>query len=311
MNQIAIVTAGELPEPSTIGHPLLVKFIARSRQSQVHRGANIAATLACFDLDADTALAPFHRLGDGLTTTDDFYLHADPVSLYADMSRVFITGWGAAGISMDDVKQLSEAVKAYFERDGLSIETPGFQRWYLRLPGDDFCGFPGPHEALGSDIGVLIPDTSEVTPWKLRLNECQMLLHQLPVNVRLRAQGHTGINSLWFWGGGRLPPENDACVLTLGESVLLRGLREWSGCDVADDLDGVLNHEGPEEVLLELDADPEKMMNCLESKVLPALLKRLSKGTLQRIRLTTHRQDFELVRKDWRPSLRRLLPWMN
>jgi hypothetical protein len=37
------------------------------------------------------------------------------------------------------------------------------------------------------------------------MNELQMLLHDHPVNIAREARGEPAINSLWFWGGGKLP----------------------------------------------------------------------------------------------------------
>jgi hypothetical protein len=50
--------------------------------------------------------------------------------------------------------------------------------------------------AGGADRGV----------WLRLQSEAQMLLHDHPVNRERAARGWPPLNSLWFWGGGALPP---------------------------------------------------------------------------------------------------------
>jgi hypothetical protein len=46
---------------------------------------------------------------------------------------------------------------------------------------------------------------SPIAPWRHAINEAQMVLHAHPVNQARQAAGQPVVNSLWPWGGGRLP----------------------------------------------------------------------------------------------------------
>ena len=40
---------------------------------------------------------------------------------------------------------------------------------------------------------------------RMLLNEVQVLLHQHPLNAARQTRGLPPVNSVWFWGAGRLP----------------------------------------------------------------------------------------------------------
>jgi hypothetical protein len=57
-----------------------------------------------------------------------------------------------------------------------------------------------------------------------------VLLHQHPLNAQRRERGLPPINSLWFWGGGRLPSRvSSAWQGVIGEDLLLLALAKRAG----------------------------------------------------------------------------------
>jgi hypothetical protein len=54
-------------------------------------------------------------------------------------------------------------------------------------------------------VHPLLPQGADRKAWHTRLNEIQILLHTSPVNAAREARGVLPANSVWFWGGGRLP----------------------------------------------------------------------------------------------------------
>jgi hypothetical protein len=67
------------------------------------------------------------------------------------------------------------------------------------------------------------------------MNEIQILLHSSTVNVEREKEGKLPVNSLWFWGSGRLPritPVTWTCVWS-NEPVSL-SLAKLSGTPAAD-----------------------------------------------------------------------------
>jgi hypothetical protein len=47
------------------------------------------------------------------------------------------------------------------------------------------------------------------------MSEAQILLHNHPLNAERAARGAAAVNSLWFWGGGRLPTTVRASVASV------------------------------------------------------------------------------------------------
>lgn len=98
--------------------------------------------------------------------------------------------------------------------------------WHVRLPTEaPLPNFATPEQALGEDLFEHLPQGADGRRWRVLINEVQVLLHQHPLNAERRTRGLPPINSLWLWGGGRLP----AVVRTtlagvIGDDVLLGAL---------------------------------------------------------------------------------------
>ena len=83
---------------------------------------------------------------------------------------------------------------------------------------------------MGRRVDPLLPHGPDARRWHGRFNETQMLLHEHPVNQRRESRGEPAINSVWFWGGGRLPaPAISRRGKIWADDPLLRGLALWSG----------------------------------------------------------------------------------
>ncbi|OHC69698.1 MAG: hypothetical protein A3H93_09770 [Rhodocyclales bacterium RIFCSPLOWO2_02_FULL_63_24] len=83
------------------------------------------------------------------------------------------------------------------------LEVISPQSWNLRLT----TGAP-PFEPLPEAAGraaAALPLDAAYAPWRHAISEAQMLLHTHPVNQARETAGLPPVNSLWPWGGGRLP----------------------------------------------------------------------------------------------------------
>jgi hypothetical protein len=81
------------------------------------------------------------------------------------------------------------------------VVSPG--HWNLRLHAEA-PAFQALPEAAGRAASPL-PLDADYAAWRHALNEAQMVLHAHPVNQVRTAAGKPAVNSLWPWGGGRLP----------------------------------------------------------------------------------------------------------
>ncbi|MEO8461493.1 MAG: phosphoglycerate mutase, partial [Dokdonella sp.] len=67
--------------------------------------------------------------------------------------------------------------------------------------------FSAPDDALGDDLKLHLPAGEPGKRWRNLLNDCQILLHNHPINAMRNSRGAAAVNSLWFWGAGVLPSD--------------------------------------------------------------------------------------------------------
>ena len=291
-------------KPSTA----FVRFLSRSRHNK-HRKISVRELLfQKFGLSDKQGAAPFNMLGDGLEPGNKYCIHADPVCLYVDLARVFITWWGATGLSNSELADLTSELQSHFQSEGMQLLIPGKDRWYLSGTGLMEAGFPAPEDALGRDIGELLPTGPGSDFWKTRLNECQMILHRNPVNERLTSDGQPAINSVWFWGGGILPevPDWPMPSVVPGADNLLQGLAQWAGVHTVDTVEEMFADEIQTEGLIVLSPgkDRGRALEDLQA-LISSLLDALKCGQIERITLLGSQNSLHLGRKDWRAFWRR------
>jgi len=181
-----------------------------------------------------TALAAGEMPGDAS------WLRADPVHLRADRDRLVLVPNEAFMLSMDEAQALARALRPLLEgRCTLHPLRPG--TWCLRGEGLEGAGRRAPIDLAGADVDAHLPDRR----WHPLLTEIQMALYDHPVNTERERRGEPVVNSLWLWGGGRLPPSakgswhsvsaEDPVSLGLARLAQLRhrgtgaGAAEWLG----------------------------------------------------------------------------------
>jgi hypothetical protein len=198
------IVADELPPT-----PVLARLLGRADRLPGGESDPLAALLGRFGVDSDAddlPSAPFCRLGEGGEPGGEgFLMHADPVHLRADRDRLLLFDARHLGVTADEAEALVDTFNTHFAQDGLRLEAPGPQRWYLHLPRPPRIRTHPLHAAVGRGIAGLLPQGEERASWAGLLNEVQMLFHHAQVNARREAEGRPTVNGVWPWGGGRFP----------------------------------------------------------------------------------------------------------
>jgi len=140
----------------------------------------------------------------------EYVLRVEPVTLKADLTRVIMTGHGMDHLAERAQREIADSVKAVLRQEGLVLQADPSQHWTVTLADHPGFEFPTLHQALGADIADVMPGQPEARNWRRLANEIQMALHATEANNRLREHGLPEINSVWFWGGGRLPAPVDS-----------------------------------------------------------------------------------------------------
>ena len=151
------------------------------------------------------------------------WLRADPVFWQADLSTARLMAWGNLGLSPEEAGSLADSLRPAFDERGLEFEVLGPHAWCLGLPeGVAWPAFTHPLDALGDDAYGHLPSGPAMRPLRSLLGEVQVMLHQHPVNIERASAGLPPVNSLWFWGVGRLPERVQAsarAVFSLDDEV--------------------------------------------------------------------------------------------
>lgn len=142
-------------------------------------------------------------------TAGGHWLRADPVTLRAGLTQVYLTGLGFPDYTADEQAQIAEAASAEFAQGGLELKFGWLQHWVVRVPDAPGFEFTPPALLVGSDVAEHLPAAPAARPWRRLMNDLQVVLHNHPVNVRRRQMGREVVNGVWFWGAGQLPPRPD------------------------------------------------------------------------------------------------------
>lgn len=224
-----------LPSQEQPSFKLLNWFFARAKESQIPVSGFYPMLFHLFgitkDSQSDYPVAALTHLIDSGENDSEWHLRCDPASIQADMDRLVLMGHGSLGLSETDTQQLLNIINVHVQQDGWQIEALSVDRWYVKGTKKLQVSTTPPLEALAKDIKHDLPTGPDGPYWCSLMNECQMLLHDVPLNEERQAKGLLSINSLWFWGGGVLP-ETTVCPydVVYGNDPLLAGLAQHAGC---------------------------------------------------------------------------------
>ena len=178
----------------------------------------------------DLPVAAVTRILDMGVVDSEWWFRADPVHLVARRDGLVLVPGGLLDLPLDEAQRLCEELGQHYEAEGWLLRAPHPWRWYLRPPRVPDVQTTPLALAVGHDVHACLPTGNEARSWHTLLNEMQILLHAARVNAEREQRGAPSINSLWFWGGGRVPrvTASDFDFLWTDE-VVAQGLSRLSG----------------------------------------------------------------------------------
>jgi hypothetical protein len=194
--------------PATPPHtPALLRLLARADREPLAADGYEARLFAQFGIapepGQDLPVAAVARVADMGVVDREWWLRADPVHL--EPRRDGLVLYAGLDLSPDEAEQLVAELNEALAADGWLLKAPHPERWYLKPPAAPAMTTTPLAAVVGRDIHPLLPQGPDGKSWHTRLNEIQILLHTSPVNAAREAHGRLPANSVWFWGGGRLP----------------------------------------------------------------------------------------------------------
>lgn len=208
---------------------LLEKFLSRAEAAPA--ASETAVLERYFGLaPGELAVAALERLADtGLRDTACWW-RADPAHLAPDRDQLVMLPQAFLAPTSREMQQIAQTINHYCSADGFKLETPRPERGYLRVSSEWQCLTWDPRRVAGRAVTEFMPAGRDENAVRKFMTEIQMLLHAHPVNQAREACGQPAINSLWLWGGGRLPEQVAQAPARIITSLpLVRGLAKLAG----------------------------------------------------------------------------------
>jgi hypothetical protein len=182
--------------------PAFTTLLGRGRLRPVPAGSTAAFLGAATGLGAPIPAAALRWFELREHPGDTDWLCLDPVRLSFHERSLIVDDPQRLALSAEEAAALAVALAPTFAPLGqLEVLSPG--RWNLRLATAALV-FRDLPDAIGR-AALPLPLDAPYAQWRQALNEAQMVLHAHPVNRAREAAGLPVVNSLWPWGGGRLP----------------------------------------------------------------------------------------------------------
>jgi len=160
----------------------------------------------------DLPVAAVTRLYDMGVADNEWWIRADPVHLVTRRDGLILVPGDLVDLELNEAQALCEELARNYAAEGWLLRAPHPWRWYLRPPQVPDIQTTPLSLVAGRDIHACLPTGPEGRAWHTLLNEMQILLHSSQINAERERRGALAINSLWFWGGGRLPAVKGAGV---------------------------------------------------------------------------------------------------
>ena len=214
-NQLTLYIPGifDLPggnQPSVGSLRALETLLVRSEQKISHATTGYENGLFSLfgihaDENSDLPVAAITRMNDMGVIDNDWWIRADPVNLSLDRERLVLIDAQRLGITQEQANRLVGEIMEVFKGDGWLLKAPCPDRWYLKPPKNHNITTSPLSQIIGQDVHPYLPKGPDSKVWHTTLNEIQIILHASNVNSEREQGGKLPVNSLWFWGGGRLP----------------------------------------------------------------------------------------------------------
>ncbi|MHB8679854.1 MAG: phosphoglycerate mutase [Rudaea sp.] len=250
-----------LPEFKRLAHkPPLPLWLARGDRLAAAKPGREVALRACFEYIGKTLpVAALTRSLDAGDAAGSTWVRADPAYALADAVTARLMACGDLGLTHKESDELTRALRPLFGDAGFPLEAPRPDRWYLRCPNDArLPAFADTPNALGDDLMRHLPRGDNERQWHSLFNEAQVILHNHQVNARRIERGQVPVNSLWFWGAGKLPDwVRTPFTQIASDDPVVVALAKRAAIPVADVLTVLLHEDASANILIDTAAVPE------------------------------------------------------
>lgn len=268
------------------------------------------------DLQVSPPVAALRAIADNLQPDNDVYwLCADPVHLYPDLDHLLLFSDESFSPTPAQATQLVEELNQLFHEDGLEFIIGTHRHWYMRCQQAPDVSFAALDKVAGRNVLHFLPVGAEQATWRRYLNEIQMQMTVSNVNQQRAESAMPAVNSVWCWGGGKLPESTSSVISRVyTQQTFTRGLAlhlQVDAASVPDSLEQAM-FESTEQII-EFPELPERddtqaimqFLARLEHDYLPVLWNDIKQGKLDELVIYFAGQQFSFNRKAMRRWWRR------
>jgi len=203
------------------------------------------ANLSVFGYDPRncyTGRSPLEAISMGVTLgPDDVAFRMNLVTLRPNGSSIYMQDFSAGHISTPEAHQLVETLQKELGTGEFEFYPGvGYRHLMVWRGGKDSMKGTPPHDITGKSILDFLPTGDGSITLNSIMNHAQMVLHDHPVNIKRKEEGHLPANSVWLWGHGKTPrilPFREKYGLTgavISAVDLIKGIGICAGLDVVN-----------------------------------------------------------------------------
>ena len=182
------------------------------------------------DPDRDVPVGAITRLHDDNQHPEGNWMRADPVHLRPDRDGLNLMDSFILRLNQHDALAIATEVNKVLAAYGWVMEVPYEDRWYIKMDETTDLTTTELPAVVGKDIRHYLPKGHDAKKINNILNEIQMQLYSCDLNQLRESNGELPINSVWFWGAGKIPADIKlAWSVVFSDETFVRGLARRAG----------------------------------------------------------------------------------
>lgn len=184
--------------------------------------------------------APLSAMGLGIRPApDEVALCCDLITLQPTHDDMVMKDYTAGHLSRSDSGLLIDALKEQVVDAPVTFHPGGGYHNLMFIKSPPIAGkLSPPNELIGEGIRRFMPEENRELIFVM--NQAQIILHNHDYNRKRVADNEDPVNSIWFWGNGKLPSlptfreRYDKSASLITASLMVKGIANLTGMDVVD-----------------------------------------------------------------------------
>ncbi len=196
-----------LPDVYALDYASLLRWLYRADLQHVETPVEpLDAVTALLGTSApSTGRASLRFFGQTGDSPSVWMAGADPVYLEPRLDHLFLHAFAPGEVPANEFRRFFNHLQDTLATDGDFAFARVGAYGYLRSDRDIETAALSPQAVDQRVPNDYMPPGAAASLYRHRLSEIEMALHEHEVNSERAARGAFPVNSLWLWGGGRLP----------------------------------------------------------------------------------------------------------